>query len=318
MKYSKINIFFIAILLLIFACPLISMAQSSSSAIPAPQLEIDYPSLEPFATNPPTTPIGPNVLPNYIVYVFGFIIVVSAITAVVMIAIGGVEYIYSAGSPEKMKSGVSKITSSVLGLIILGCSFLILKTINPNLVKIDEPYVAPFVSEFNYGVWACKARIDFTYLRNEGSSLKSILKTSTGKNTGLQRRVKDYNTDIQFMNSNCYNVKTAGSAQKEYERKISFMYLVPEEGKREFGAVIYDDNTAKSRARVMWSNKDPLYVISEWPILDKKVASIRPFVLINSPPTDLYANLYQLPNKNRGAPEAKKVLCSTKGNTRAW
>jgi hypothetical protein len=321
MKHSKINIFLITLLISLFLCPLFALAQSSSSGNIAPGLEVSYPSLEPFATNPPTTPMGPNVLSNYIVYVFGFVIVVSAIAAVVMVAIGGVEYVSSAGSPEKMKSGANKITSSVLGLIILGCSFMILKTINPNLIEITDPNIAPVANDFGYGVWACKSGIDFDTLWNMRKAIKLALAGTTEANSGLKTIIKSFNALTKIMESYCYNVKTAGSVQKGFESQIKYIYLVPEEMKRAFGTIMYAESIQKSKARALFfapKGEPILYLPTEYYIPDKKVAYLRPFYLVYPAPTDWYTTLYQLPHKNRGATEAKWITCSTGGKVAAW
>lgn len=319
------SIIFILFLFFAFACPAVSLAQSS--AAPIPKLEVNYPSLPPFAANPPTSPVGENVLPSYVVYMFGFIIVVSAVLAVVMIAIGGVEYIYSAGSPEKMRSGKEKIITSVLGLVILGTSYTLLELINPNIKKITEPDVTQVVTDFGYGVWACKKRIDFETMWTQYHELKNAfdnlsINNIAGQVAEKKKKYSEYAGIRNLMAQNCYHATTSGPMPKGYEESIEFIYLVPEEGKRAFGAIIYDDRTKKSRARVIYGDGESEKLVldkpAEWPIEDKKAAYLRPFALIGNPPTDWYARLYQMPRMNRGASEAKKVECSTHGKVEAW
>jgi len=228
MKHIKVNIFLVLALVFILACPYIAEARA------IPKLEVTYPSLPPFAKTTQTTPIAPgaqNSLSIYIVYAFVFIIVLSAIIAVVMIAIGGVEYIYSAGNPGVMGNAKSKIASSTLGLVILACSYLILTTINPNLIVITDPQVKGTVSEFNFGVWACKERVDFKTLYNESRSLKNEVSGATSSSelsSSLKSRIKTYENAREAIFQYCYLVQTAGGVNKSFENKIKFFYLVPE------------------------------------------------------------------------------------------
>lgn len=67
------------------------------------------------------------------IYVFG--LGIAALSAFLMITIGGVQYIFSAGNAGKMSEGRKRITNALMGLAIAVASWAILYTIDPSLVK---------------------------------------------------------------------------------------------------------------------------------------------------------------------------------------
>ncbi len=77
----------------------------------------------------------PVTLSDYLEWLYVFAISITGIAAVVTIAIGGVQYIISYGNPGKMTSAKDNITNALLGLLLAVSAWLILYTINPDLVK---------------------------------------------------------------------------------------------------------------------------------------------------------------------------------------
>lgn len=61
----------------------------------------------------------------------------AGLLAVIMLAIGGVEYIASAANPSAKDDARKRITAALLGLMIALTSYLILQTINPKLTTFD-------------------------------------------------------------------------------------------------------------------------------------------------------------------------------------
>lgn len=99
----------------------------------AKQLEIEYPQIPgvPSAETPQTTE---TFLPNYIKYLFNFSIMIAGLVAFGSIVYGGTRYLTSAGDPSKMGDARDQIFSAAIGLVILFASYMILTTINPELV----------------------------------------------------------------------------------------------------------------------------------------------------------------------------------------
>lgn len=115
---------FFTILLLILFFGLLPIAKADQ------QLLIDYPEIGGMKLGEGTT------LPEIIKYIYLFSLGIVGLTAFVCIIIGAVNYITSAGNDTKMSDAKNRITSALLGILILLASVLILRTINPDLVNI--------------------------------------------------------------------------------------------------------------------------------------------------------------------------------------
>ena len=115
--------FFIASLILI--CGGFVLAESN--------LEIDYPTI-PGADKP-----GPGTtLPQYIKYIFNFSLIIGGILAFGVMVLGGFLYLSSVGDPTAISDAKSRMFSGILGLVLLLCSYIILTTINPQLIIFGE------------------------------------------------------------------------------------------------------------------------------------------------------------------------------------
>lgn len=130
-QFSNIKNKKIAILAILFF--LFSFANSVFA------LEVDYPTIA------GQSPGG--LLITYIRYLFVFLVSATGFIAVLVLAIGSVEYMSSAGDVSKIKSARSKIVSSSIGILILLSSYIILYTINPNLISLEEPTIAQLASQ---------------------------------------------------------------------------------------------------------------------------------------------------------------------------
>lgn len=94
------------------------------------KLEVQIPGL--------TTTTLP-ALPDYIAAIFRFSLMIIGIAVFGALIYGGFRYLTSAGSPSAMSDARDQIFSAILGLIILFSAWLILNTINPELVILGEP-----------------------------------------------------------------------------------------------------------------------------------------------------------------------------------
>lgn len=75
-------------------------------------------------------------LRTYLPGLFRLLIGLAALLAVIMIIIGGLQYMFSAGSGGK-GAAREKISSAVIGLLLVLGAWLLLRTINPNLVNFN-------------------------------------------------------------------------------------------------------------------------------------------------------------------------------------
>jgi|GEM_PF-5368631 len=132
-KFRKAKLLILFLLLFLFLGASFIYAQKP--------LEITYPEI-PGVTAPTITK---TALPDYIRYVFQFSLFLGALIALSSFVYGGVRYLTSAGSPSGIKDAKSQISAGILGLIILISAYLILNTINPQLVawEVSLPGRAP-------------------------------------------------------------------------------------------------------------------------------------------------------------------------------
>jgi len=133
MEIKKDKLFFLILLLFLFLGASFILAQKP--------LEITYPEI-PGTTAPTTTK---TALPDYVRYIFQFSLYLSALIAFSSFIYGGVRYLTSAGNLARIKNAKSQISAGFLGLLILASAYLILNTINPQLVawEVSLPGGAP-------------------------------------------------------------------------------------------------------------------------------------------------------------------------------
>ncbi len=93
----------------------------------------EYQALEPLPTFGNTNP-GTD-LSGYLETVFAFGVSLAGIMAVTMIVIGGIQYVTAYGNPGMIGSAKERITQALLGLLLVVGAWLILYTINPDLIK---------------------------------------------------------------------------------------------------------------------------------------------------------------------------------------
>ncbi|MCD5396450.1 MAG: pilin [Candidatus Pacebacteria bacterium] len=93
-------------------------------------LEVIYPTI-PFAT-PPASPDVPLSL--YLKYIYNLSIYLAGFLVFVLIVWGGIRYIFSVGNPSRMAEAKEQIQKALLGLLIIFSAYLILNTLNPQLV----------------------------------------------------------------------------------------------------------------------------------------------------------------------------------------
>ena len=76
---------------------------------------------------------------------YEYLISISGVIALVSLIVGGIIYLTSAGKPEQITKAKKQILAALLGIVLLLSSYLILRTINPELVSIHLPQLKPFV-----------------------------------------------------------------------------------------------------------------------------------------------------------------------------
>lgn len=85
----------------------------------------------------------PTDFPNYVMAVYNFGLWTIGISAMLMIAIGGFMYLTSAGNAAQIGSAKGVIIDAIVGLFLALTSWLLLYTINPDLVKFSVSSSSP-------------------------------------------------------------------------------------------------------------------------------------------------------------------------------
>ncbi len=105
-----------------------------SPLIFAEQLELQYPDVA-GAESPNTT----RELPKVIKYLFNLGLAVSGFIAFGSFVYGGIRYLFSAGNPGALQDARDRIFASLLVIVGLFGSYMLLTTINPELVVLQLP-----------------------------------------------------------------------------------------------------------------------------------------------------------------------------------
>src|SRR3989344_5410583 len=78
-----------------------------------------------------------GIFSNYLSRVFTISIGLAAILATLMIVVGGIQRVTAYDNPGKKGEANERITNAVLGLLLVLSAWLILYTINPDLIRLD-------------------------------------------------------------------------------------------------------------------------------------------------------------------------------------
>ncbi|MFH1979157.1 MAG: hypothetical protein ABII97_02140 [Patescibacteria group bacterium] len=79
----------------------------------------------------------PGTFAQYATQTLKFAITIGALLAIIIIIIGGFEYVTAGGNTGQVEKAKERITQAILGLILIVGSYLILYTINPDLVNLN-------------------------------------------------------------------------------------------------------------------------------------------------------------------------------------
>ncbi len=75
---------------------------------------------------------------EYIVYLFNFGLVMAAVFALIKMISAGIKLVRSGGEPAKISEAKKQIINCFIGLAVLLTSYILLTTINPDIMKIDD------------------------------------------------------------------------------------------------------------------------------------------------------------------------------------
>jgi len=201
-KLKKIIlIFLLAISLVLLLTSFSSAAEEEEKERP---LEIEYPKIG--GWQPKT--VEQAVLPEYVKYIFNFSIAIAGLIAFGALVYGGFRYITSVGAPLAQTEAKDQIFAGIIGLIILLSSYLILTTINPQLVMLKlEPVIWPELPTDLPGVY-------LIYFNPDTGEDEVKAYTSSTSPLGLSRNA--IMQQIKIVNPVGYDYKTGEKKQGEY------------------------------------------------------------------------------------------------------
>ncbi len=78
---------------------------------------------------------------EYVGVIYNFLISVVGVLAGIMLMIGGFQYLTSGGDASRAKKGKERIVNAIAGVVLALSSYLILNTINPQLVNLKVPEI---------------------------------------------------------------------------------------------------------------------------------------------------------------------------------
>ncbi len=108
----------------------------STTALAQYQLETALPEI-------PGVPAPSSGLPEYLNYLFVFGLGIIGVVALAVMMFGGIQYILAAGNVGKTTEAKEWIYAALTGLGLLLVSYLLLRTINPDLVNLKNPCLGP-------------------------------------------------------------------------------------------------------------------------------------------------------------------------------
>lgn len=124
----KKKIFLIVLLLALF------VFFAEMSVIAQEALEVEYPTIGEFR---PTSSDAEG-FPDHLRYAINFLTIAASVVAFGALVYGGFLWMTSEGEPLKMQKSKERITASLIGLVIVLGSFLLLNSIDPQLVELEE------------------------------------------------------------------------------------------------------------------------------------------------------------------------------------
>ena len=148
-SFSKKNLF----VSLIFVSAGFAVA---GSAFAQRALEVPLPSIGGITISSTT------LLPQYIKYIFNLAVGIAGLVAFLSLIYGGIRHITSGGNPASMQDANDQIFSAIIGLVVILGSWILLTTINPQLVNLSISREATPEAMGAAGVYLCKTSGDVT------------------------------------------------------------------------------------------------------------------------------------------------------------
>jgi len=151
-----------------------------------------------------------NTLGLYIKAIYEYLLYVAGVLAVIVIMIGGFQWITAGGNQSKIGEAKERVTSAIIGLFLALGSYLLLYTINPDLVKIVDlsmPSISPINSYCTEGqmVREVGSTGEYSLIGNEAECGKDF----------------EYEPEAGYDNFQCKGIYCSVSPKICYEKECS-------------------------------------------------------------------------------------------------
>lgn len=100
-------------------------------------------------------------LAGYLGIIYNFLISIVGVVAGVFILVGGFQYVTAGGDAARVTSAKQRISSALIGFVLALSSFVLLNTINPQLVNLKVPSVTDVTTQLAFLPW-CEQIKDVT------------------------------------------------------------------------------------------------------------------------------------------------------------
>ena len=97
-------------------------------------------------TNLPGTSTSAQGVAGVVMNFYSFALLIAGILAFGAIVYGGIRYAVGRGNPSAESEGKSWVTNALVGLLLLAGAWIILYTVNPQIVSLPQGFSMPTVS----------------------------------------------------------------------------------------------------------------------------------------------------------------------------
>jgi len=208
------------------------------------QLEVDY-----IAVPNSTLPISTDTsLPDYIKYIFILVMSVSGFLGLAALIYAGVLYINSAGNIAKQKEARSRLVSAFWGGILLLGSYVLLRTINPNLTELEVgrlENIPPSEQLPSTQITSIPTADILTRIKIMAQKIQETMNTMRTTSTDIQQ--KSSQCDCQNTKPVCVCEDKNQQDQSIFEKWLN----------QSFDAEVYSDYYAKLASSNLLAQADP-------------------------------------------------------------
>lgn len=175
---KKNNFFVFVFLSLILLSPVFFTFSTTEKTIEKQILEVKYPEIS--GTSP--LYVEKSTMPDYVVYIVKFLIVLSLAITIISIFSAGFFWLTANNDPLKIKEGKDRFASAIFGLVIVFFSFVFLSSITPTMVELEDLTVIEIKESFPPGIYFSRKEVIPEEIEEEEEDIFRI--TSSSRDVG--------------------------------------------------------------------------------------------------------------------------------------